>query len=482
MIRLLNAILDFVIGLVDELLGELVGGVDGWLNTPVDHDRHDALTPASELVNRSETGLALGVDGCLNWKNSLEGGLLVSGKTGSGKSLLLYSMGIRTDASMVIFAPNDTVFPGLAPYLKYVRKYENVLWLDFANVDGRSEAFNPLARITTSTEARNVAQLLLAPLNTKGADPYWQREGINILHVLILILLEQDSKYRNLQNLARLIHAASGNRKGLDRLVARGSQHVFDLYKSLVVGNTSPNNLASLLSTVRSCLSSYEDIDAGRSFATDSLGDLADLLKNQRTALFVSVPIFEVARLSGIVSLFVSQLYRDLCKEQWQKGQHRVVVALDEYSSLAGPLLADSAQFASVSRKHGACQVIFLQNHAQIKAINPGLASSLLGNMNAFTFAGMPMEEAQAISQALGQFTYADEKGIKRQRPVMTPTELVGMPPFTGILSVEGKHAMVRTAPYFEKWRYRKVGKLPPLEVPQKLSTDPLPLLPIPTA
>lgn len=481
MFGVIKSLLDFIIKVLGDILSEIIGGIGSTLTRVPDHSFKDALHPPLEVVTRKAGGIAIGADYSLSMQDTYEGGLLVSGRPGSGKSVAVCAVtGLSSDMSFVFFDPSRTLYPVLAPWLVHTRGYDIPRVLDFTNPEV-SEGYNPLVRIKNTADSHTVASIIMEPFTRTAKDPYWGREAANILALLIDLLLAQEEQYHNLYNLALLVNEVSGNRAKLDRCVVKCPHPtVFPRYKAMIAGMKSENTLSSLLSTIRGAMNVYLNEDVARVTSVDTLGDLGTLLRtDKKSCIIIQTPTMQADRLSGISSIFVSQLYSTILGNIPNPDDNGVLLVLDEYATLASSLLPQTVLFQANARKYRAAQVLGVQGLSQLSSVDRHLTDALKGMMNRMTFGAMALEEAQEISQILGRYSFIDDRGNQRDRILKTPTELRNLAQFESVLQVGSRNTILKATPYFHSRKYRTVSSLPSVELTRKLPVDNIPILPL---
>ncbi len=253
--------------------------------------------------------------------------------------------------------------------------------------------------------------------------------------------------------------------------------------------NKSENERSGVLSTAMSFLGLYRDPVVARVTARCDWR-IADLVgSGQPVSLYLVVPPSDINRTKPLIRLILNQIGRRLTEDLNTSGKrHRLLLMLDEFPALGRLDFFESA--LAFMAGYGLKSFLIAQSLNQIeRAYGPN--NSILDNCHVrIAFATNDERTAKRVSDSLGTATelrdstnYAGHRlapwlghlMVSRQetaRPLMTPGEIMQLPPADEIVMVAGTPPIrAKKARYFEDGRLHE-RILPPPELPSAPATE----------
>jgi type IV secretion system protein VirD4 len=208
---------------------------------------------------------------------------------------------------------------------------------------------------------------------------------------------------------------------------------------------------------------------------------IADLVESEKPAtLYLVVPPSDISRTKPLIRLILNQIGRRLTEELAPKQRrHRMLLMLDEFPALGRLDFFESA--LAFMAGYGLKSFLIAQSLNQIERAY-GQNNSILDNCHVrVSFATNDERTAKRISDALGTATemramknYAGHRlspwlghlMVSRQetaRPLLTPGEIMQLPPTDEIVMVSGVHPIrAKKARYYEDRRFAERILAPP--------------------
>jgi type IV secretion system protein VirD4 len=244
--------------------------------------------------------------------------------------------------------------------------------------------------------------------------------------------------------------------------------------------NKSANERSGVLSTAMSFLGLYRDpVVAEVTRRCD--WRIADIVGgDQATTLYLVVPPSDINRTKPLIRLILNQIGRRLTEDLHAKGgRRRLLLMLDEFPALGRLDFFESA--LAFMAGYGIKSFLIAQSLNQIeKAYGPN--NSILDNCHVrVSFATNDERTAKRVSDALG--TATEMKAMKNYagsrlspwlghlmvsrsetaRPLLTPGEVMQLPPSDEIIMVAGVHPIrAKKARYYEDARFKERILAPP--------------------
>ena len=341
-------------------------------------------------------------------------------------------------------------------------KHGRVLLFDPTNA--ASAAYNPLLEVRRGEwevrDVQNVADVLVDPEGSLEKRNHWEKTSHSLLVGAILHVLYAESD----KTLAGVAAFLSDPRRTieatLDAMMA--TRHLGEKGPHPVVASTarellnkSDNERSGVLSTAMSFLGLYRDpVVATVTSRCD--WRIADLIADPKpSTLFLVVPPSDISRTKPLIRLVLNQIGRRLTEDLHAKDRrHRVLMLLDEFPAL-GRLDFFESSLAFLAG-YGIKSFLIAQSLNQIEKAY-GANNAILDNCHVrVSFATNDERTAKRVSDALGTATemramknYAGHRlspwlghlMVSRQetaRPLMTPGEIMQLPPDDEIVLVSG--------------------------------------------
>jgi type IV secretion system protein VirD4 len=263
--------------------------------------------------------------------------------------------------------------------------------------------------------------------------------------------------------------------------------------------NKSGNERSGVLSTAMSFLGLYRDpVVAEVTRRCD--WRIADIVGGDHpTTLYLVVPPSDISRTKPLIRLILNQIGRRLTEDlQAKDGRRRLLLMLDEFPALGRLDFFESA--LAFMAGYGIKSFLIAQSLNQIeKAYGPN--NSILDNCHVrVSFATNDERTAKRVSDALG--TATEMKAMKNYagsrlspwlghlmvsrsetaRPLLTPGEVMQLPPSDEIVMVSGVHPIrAKKARYYEDARFQeRILPSPVLAGPRETRPDDWSARPLP--
>ncbi|MEO6780447.1 MAG: IncP-type conjugal transfer protein TraG, partial [Bradyrhizobium sp.] len=385
-------------------------------------------------------------------------------------------------------------------------KHGRVLLFDPTNT--KSSAYNPLLEVRRGEwevrDVQNIADILVDPEGSLDKRNHWEKTSHALLVGAILHVLyaEEDKTLAGVaaflsdpkrpieSTLAAMMRTAHLGEAGVHPVVASAARELL---------NKSGNERSGVLSTAMSFLGLYRDpVVAEVTRRCD--WRIADIVGGDRaTTLYLVVPPSDINRTKPLIRLILNQIGRRLTEDlQAKADRRRLLLMLDEFPALGRLDFFESA--LAFMAGYGIKSFLIAQSLNQIeKAYGPN--NSILDNCHVrVSFATNDERTAKRVSDALG--TATEMKAMKNYagsrlspwlghlmvsrsetaRPLLTPGEVMQLPPSDEIVMVSGVHPIrARKARYYEDVRFQERILPPPALVrpkeprPDDWSSRPLP-------
>jgi len=374
-------------------------------------------------------------------------------------------------------------------------KHGRVLLFDPTNA--KSSAYNPLLEVQQGEwevrDVQNIADILVDPEGSLDKRNHWEKTSHSLLVGAILHVLyaEKDKTLAGVANflsdprrpveatLRAMMDTPHLGEAGVHPVIASSARELL---------NKSENERSGVLSTAMSFLGLYRDPVVARVTARCDWR-IADLVgSGEAVSLYLVVPPSDINRTKPLIRLILNQIGRRLTEELKTSGKrHRLLLMLDEFPALGRLDFFESA--LAFMAGYGIKSFLIAQSLNQIeRAYGPN--NSILDNCHVrVAFATNDERTAKRVSDSLGTATelrdstnYAGHRlspwlghlMVSRQetaRPLLTPGEIMQLPPADEIVMVAGTPPIRATkARYYEDGRFKE-RILPPPEPAARLVT-----------
>ncbi|WP_234730012.1 conjugal transfer protein TraG [Acidocella facilis] len=366
-------------------------------------------------------------------------------------------------------------------------KHGRVLLFDPTNA--ASAAYNPLLEVRKGEwevrDVQNVADVLVDPEGSLERRNHWEKTSHSLLVGTILhVLYACENK-----TLAGVASFLSDPRHPIETTLRTmmATRHLGDAGPHPVVAsaarellNKSDNERSGVLSTAMSFLGLYRDpVVAKVTRRCD--WRIADLVAEAKPAtLYLVIPPSDISRTKPLIRLVLNQIGRRLTEDLHAKNRrHRMLLMLDEFPALGRLDFFESALAFMAGYQLKA--FLIAQSLNQIEKAY-GANNSILDNCHVrVSFSTNDERTAKRVSDALGMATemkamknYAGSRlspwlghlmvsRSETARPLLTPGEVMQLPPTDEIVMVSGTHPIrAKKARYFEDKRFTERVLPPP--------------------
>jgi len=366
-------------------------------------------------------------------------------------------------------------------------RHGRVLLFDPTNA--QSSAYNPLLEVRQGEwevrDVQNIADILVDPEGSLDKRNHWEKTSHSLLVGAILHVLyaEKDKTLAGVANflsdprrpveatLRAMMDTPHLGEAGVHPVIASSARELL---------NKSDNERSGVLSTAMSFLGLYRDPVVARVTARCDWR-IADLVGGRKAvSLYLVVPPSDINRTKPLIRLILNQIGRRLTEELTTSGKrHRLLLMLDEFPALGRLDFFESA--LAFMAGYGIKGFLIAQSLNQIERAY-GQNNSILDNCHVrVSFAANDERTAKRVSDALGTATelrdstnYAGHRlapwlghlMVSRQetaRPLLTPGEIMQLPPSEEIVMVAGTPPIRATkARYFEDRRLQERIVTPP--------------------
>ena len=399
------------------------------------HTYKGRMGKAKTVLRRSHTqnGLRIGKK-YISLKQSLDGGMLLLGSTGSGKSSKIFLQNLFGASKMIptsficldpTHEQRDKAMPYLAEELDYAEDIIN-----FSDATKSTVTWNPLDGLKADRVHRFAEELVVVNSTSKPKDPIWNNMSALVIsmHIHMLKSLEPilgSNRYTNLYNVRYLTSLMQSNIEVVNRLYSKfANESLYVDYRGFL--NSEEKFFTNVLSSVLSVLVQWKDSNVIRTTSSTTL-DMASYRYSKRI-LFIQNDIMSQNYLKGINSLFLKSWFDHITEAGIPKDpdSHVLAFMIDEASSLrtADPMFVPF--ITSQIRKYKSYGIWGFQSYNQcIDLYTREGAETLRANTGSVLYLGhQDLQTGKTISQSLGKYSYSknDKDGV---REVLTPEEVM---------------------------------------------------------
>ncbi|QOZ26654.1 conjugal transfer protein TraG [Bradyrhizobium sp. CCBAU 51753] len=340
----------------------------------------------------------------------------------------------------------------------------------FNPTDPMSARYNPLLEVRKGTaevrDVQNIADILVDPEGALERRTHWEKTSHSLLVGVILHVLYAEESKTLTRVTEILADPAQSFEKTLRIMLATnhlGSEaepkvHPVVAATARELLNKSENERSGVLSTAVSFLGLYRDPVVSRNTETCDWR-IADLVSADKpVTLYLVVPPSDISRTKPLIRLILNQIGRRLTEtlnvNATDRKQRQLLMMLDEFPALGRLDFFESA--LAFMAGYGIRAYLIAQSLNQI-AKAYGENNAILDNCHVrIAFAANDERTAKRISDALGTATelraqrnYAGHRlapwlghvMVSRQetaRPLLTPGEVMQLPPDQAIVLVSG--------------------------------------------
>lgn len=358
----------------------------------------------------------------------------------------------------------------------------------FNPVDLSSSRFNPLSEVRLGQsevrDVQNIADILIDPEGSLKSRDHWDKTAYALLVGVILhVLYAEEDKC--LAGCARFLSDPSRTIKDIVDIMVQtahlpcGGTHPSVLQAAGELAKKTDNEASGVLSTTLSLLSLYRD-PVVEHVTSASDWQIDDLLYAERpVSVYLSIPPSDISRTKPLVRLILNQIARRLTEKLPEPGTRKILLMLDEFPALGRLDFFENA--LAFMAGYGVRAFLIAQSLNQIEK-SYGPTHSILDNCHVrVAFATNDERTAKRFSDALGSKTelrsqknytghrlapWLSHMMVSRQetqRALMTPGEIMQMPPEEQIVMVSGVAPILGTKlRYYADQNFKKRLLEPP--------------------
>lgn len=403
--------------------------------------------------------------------------------TGSGKTTRFVIPNIlQCQGSVIVTDPAGEIFARTSGHMKN-RGYK-IQVLQPAKLE-ESLRFNPLLRLRTPQELRQLATTLGNNGASDKSDPFWRIAAINILYVCLSALIHVENKrFVNIGNLRWILNHLGGvNDRGINDFMCKYlDDTMFSEYKAFLAQDDKV--IASILSSARAAIDLWSDPEVVKLTATDTID--MEGIRNEKTIIYIIVPEDQIRYFSIVINLFYTACFNYCLKNP---NGLPIFFFLDEFGNLGH--IHNFASISTTLRKRNCSINIILQDVSQLAAVygRDEAKSIFSGGMgNKLFFSGLDLETCTYLEKVLGNSTEyeKDENGRLIGRPLLTVDQIRRLHKKKGIL-ISGRYrpARMRMKPFFKNSSLLKQSRKPSVNIKKDYSQEKVEFLdfssPLPT-
>lgn len=440
---------------------------------------------AQVLARRhKQNGIAIG-NKFISLKNSLNGGMMLLGKTGIGKSSKLFKMQLfgakHTGMNYINLDGAGELRADCGAYMvEHLGYQEDVL--NFADASKSSVSWNPIESLPYERVNRFANEFTTINMNEDPKDPIWNLMTANLISMAIRLLKRIDLKeYINLYNVRYVIKVLQGSPEKIDKLMVKYADAVlFDDFKACI--NNDERFLNSILSNTLAATQMFEDPNVAKTTSATTL-DFESYRKSKKV-LYLQNDVMSQAYLSPLNSLFFTSWFAYITEQGIPpKNSKTIVFSIDEASSLK--IKKDIIPLVvSQLRKYNSFGIWGYQSFSQVQDLLglQGARTLKQNTSNVLYMGNQNLETARELSNALGKYSYTDDNGVQKARELRTQDEAMYLEDCKkGGILLSGQHRPMRLKnikAFYEITAYKKwANKDPEPIVP--IAQEMPPLLPI---
>lgn len=450
---------------LDGILKQLTGG---------EHSYKGALGNPRRVLkhrHRKGNGIRLG-NRFISMDQSLKGGALLIGKTGSGKSTKVFLVNLLCapqmhPTSFVCLDLTKELRQKSGGFLSREAGYgEDVV--NFSEADLSSVIWNPIEKLKESGIGRFAGEFVAIFSNDNPSDPIWNNMSTTLISILVhLLKLIEDAlgtnRYTNLYNVRYLTTLIQGEPNKVNALIAKyATEILFSDYKAFISNDSKFLN--SVLSSVLSVLVLWTDENVIRTTSSTSIN--MESYRSEQRVLWVQGSIMAQKHLTGLNSLFLKEWFTHIVEAGIPEKDSNVIAFLaDEMSAVRTSDKNFIPFITSQIRKFNSYGIWGYQSFSQCEELyGKQGASTLKANTGTVLYLGkQDLETATQISRSLGRYSFEKDNKTATREVLTAEEAMYAGAKEGGILLCGNERPIVlkRIRAYYEDRKLRKKSEIP---------------------
>jgi len=427
----------------------------------------------------------------ISLKQSLHGGMLLIGKTGSGKSVKVFFQNLfgagkmQHPTSFICLDPTLELRDKSISYMIEQLDYEEEV-INFSDASKSTITWNPIENLPADRVHRFAGELVAVNSTDSPKDPIWNNMSTLVISMMIHLLKTLEivlgsNRYTNLFNVRHLISLMQSDTEKVNRLFSKfANSSLYNDYKGFL--NSEEKFFTNVISSSLSVLVQWKDSHVIRTTSSTTL-DMASY-RNSKKILFIQNDLMSQKYLQGINSLFLKSWFSHITEAGIPDAKSNILAfMIDEASSLrtSDPMFipfitSQVRKYLSYGiwgfQSYNQCIDLYTRQGAETLRINTGTVL-YLGNQD--------LETGRTISQSLGKYTY-EKDDFERTREVLTTEEAMRLNGCKdGGILLSGNQPPIllkKIQGYYENKSFKKWSEVPTPPI-RGIATEEPELLPI---
>lgn len=403
--------------------------------------------------------------------------------TGGGKTTKFVIPNILTlaeqNCSMILTDPSGELYHQTSGYL--AKKGFTIQTLNPTSPEA-SKRYNPLSKISSFTDIGELAHILVKSSNpeyAQGKDTFWYQGAETLITCLIQALKNhpQSDKYFNLGNVLHLLQNFGAEGEGItDFIINNSNQAQINQFTGIITGN--PKVMQSFLSVAIQSLSMLNNPEIASLLSSDTNQKEHiefSQFRQEKTVLFLIVPIQKIEYYAFILNIFYSQFFNYCMSKSPQESQRQLPIyaILDEFGNTSVP---NFDGIATTIRKHNVSLSIVIQSISQL-ITNYGKERAKIilegGILSKLYLSGLDIDTAQIVETMLGKQVVKSYKWNgeveKKERNLLNADRIRTLADNKSIFFTGNKEPMLlKNKPYYQHRKMNQFTKLEPYPLRQR--------------